>query len=110
MSRYLSKKMIRDRLEFFKKSSFIQSFPVVILACGPYIRNRKERQIDNTFGVTFRDGQPFSGTGIRFYNHYNENNTKLVIHTRQLSNFHGDGDDLIERMSRNNGATGRNVF
>ena len=30
---------IKDRLNLLKESHFIQSFPVIILACGPYIKN-----------------------------------------------------------------------
>jgi hypothetical protein len=97
-----SKKMIQKRLAFFKESGFIQSFPVVVLACGPYIKNIgdiKNRQIDSTFSVTYKDRQAFPGSGIWFYNHYNKDNSKLVIHTRQLSNFHGDGNLLIKKMA-----------
>ncbi len=49
------KDTIGPKLKLFKESKFIQSFPVVVLACGSYIVNqRNNRQIDDTFGVTFR--------------------------------------------------------
>ena len=79
------------RVDFFKHR-FYQDFPVVILACSNYIRNNgNDRQIDETFGVHFdMDGEKRSGehlyeNGLWFYTHHNKDNTKLVIHTWQLS-------------------------
>ena len=105
----LAKEMILKRLDFFKNSGFIQSFPVIILACGPYIKNigdGENRQIDNTFGVTFRaekfvtpTTEKITSPTFRFYTHYNEDDSKLVIHNRQLSNFHGNGDQLLKEMA-----------
>jgi hypothetical protein len=87
--------------EFFK-SSYIQNFPVVVLACSNYILNsKKERQIDEIFGVEFDfdkkygKGEYFFTKYNRFWVHYNQNATKLVIHTRQLSNNVSD-EMLIE--------------
>lgn len=101
-----SKDMINKRLLFFKESKFIQSFPVIILACREYIHNDEDRQIDNTFGVTFRTERFITPTTeritsptFRFYTHYNEDDSKLVIHTRQLSNFRGNGDQLLKEMA-----------
>lgn len=83
------KDTIESKLKLFKESKFIQSFPVVVLACGSYIVNQgNNRQIDDTFGVTFRKtGLPDADQ--KYWIHYDgqvsESPRKLVIHTRQLS-------------------------
>lgn len=94
-----TKKAIEQRLKLFKSSNFIQSFPIVILACSNYITNQgegNERQIDSTFNVEY-DGEHNGGkhkfTSMNwFFTHHNVVDTKyfkagekLVIHTRQLS-------------------------
>jgi hypothetical protein len=80
---------LKPRKELFKNSDFIQSFPVVVLACSDYIKNNDEvREIDDVFGVTYigdEKGKYWYSNGNWFFLHYNENRTKLVIHTRQLS-------------------------
>lgn len=80
---------INERLHFFKESKFIQSFPVIILACGGYIRNNdKVREIDNTFHVEFCQEYGNKESKNRFWTHFDKNDPrKLVIHTRQLSNW-----------------------
>ena len=82
------KNTISEKMQIFKESEFIQSFPVVILACGGYIINQgNNRQIDNTFNVSFyREGFP-TNSKQNHWIHYskNPNKPKLVIHTRQLS-------------------------
>lgn len=91
---------LKKRLLFFKDSSFIQSFPVVILACGNFISNDEERGflINNTFDVRYDIENDSTGkpkgehkdkykSGHWFYTHHSENGEKLVIHTRQLSNL-----------------------
>lgn len=93
-------KNINKRLAFFKGSAFINSFPVVILACGNFISNDEERGflINNTFGVEYdiesdSKGKPRGEykddykSGHWFYTHHGDNGEKLVIHTRQLSNL-----------------------
>ena len=83
------KDTIGTKLELFKESKFIQSFPVVVLACGSYIVNQgSNRQIGNTFGVSFQKvGLPDSTQN--YWIHYDgldyDKSNKLVIHTRQLS-------------------------
>lgn len=76
-----------DKRKLFEESEFIQSFPVIILACGDYIINQGDnRQIDDTFGVEFiREGIP--NARQNYWIHYSKNpkKPKLVIHTRQLS-------------------------
>ena len=89
---------IEVRLKLFKHSDFIKSFPVIILACGGYIRNDdKVREIDDTFHVTFSKRYDYS-TGNWFCTHYDDMNPKhLVIHTRQLSN--GVSYKMIDEMA-----------
>ena len=88
---------IEARLEVFKNSDYIKSFPVIILACGGYIINDdKVREIDNTFHVTFSERFNFS-KGNWFCTHYDDKNPNcLVIHTRQLSN--GVSYEMIDKM------------
>ena len=104
-----TKSNINKRLCFFKDSEFINSFPVIILACNNFISNDKERGfiINDTFGVKFDDELDSNGKpkgkheektrGHWFYTHHGDNGKKLVIHTRQLS-FLFDYS-LIEHMA-----------
>lgn len=105
-----TKENIHERLLFFKESKFIQSFPVVVLACGGFIKNIGEgddRQIDNTFNAYYYKEIETPNGYYKFYTHYNLDNTqlfkageKLIIHTRQLSNFRkAGGKQLIEAMA-----------
>lgn len=92
-----TKRAIANRLELFKDSDFIQSFPVVILACSNYITNQgvgNDRQIDSTFDVEYdvNGGEHYFTKMNKFFTHHNKVDTKffkagekLVIHTRQLS-------------------------
>lgn len=84
------------RTEMFKHP-FFRDFPVVILACSNYITNQGDkRQIDETFAVRYdkeRDchiGGPVYEKGQWFYTHHSENGKRLVIHTRQLSQYCND--------------------
>lgn len=87
-SKVTSKAGMQERKEeFFRNTEFIQQFPVVVLACGPYIENRNKKEIDTIFDVRFEwefrcEGD---GAGQAFWAHSNSDKTKLVIHTRQLS-------------------------
>ena len=104
-----AKLSIQDRLCFFKDSKFIQSFPVIILACGGYIKNqgeRTDRQIDYTFGVEF-DGElkgwhKNKNGKLWFTTHHSRDKQKLVIHTWQFSLRFTTPDDrewLINEMA-----------
>lgn len=95
-----AKPSIQERLCFFKESEFIQSFPVIILACSNYIRNDgKNREIDNTFHVEFCQEYGSKESKNRFWTHIDKNDPrKLVIHTRQFSN--GISKDLIKEMAK----------
>ena len=93
-------KNIKKRLAFFKDSSFIKNFPVIILACGNFISNNEECGflINNTFGVKYDietgsqdkpngEHKDKYKSGHWFYTHHSDDGKKLVIHTRQLSNL-----------------------
>lgn len=93
---------ISSRKELFQVSSFIQSFPVIILACSNYIQNNDNiREIDKIFGVTYDGddvGRFLFNKGNWFYTHHDASGRKLVIHTRQLS---ADvKDDMLKEMSK----------
>lgn len=90
---------IKDRLRFFEASEFIKSFPVVILACGGYIKNNyKVREIDDTFHVVYCKEYGSKESRNRFWTHIDKKDPrKLVIHTRQFSN--GISKDLIKEMA-----------
>jgi len=90
---------INERLVLFKNSMFIQDFPVIILACGGYIKNDdKVREIDNTFHVEFCREHGSKESKNRFWTHIDKKDfRKLVIHTRQFSN--GISKDLIKEMA-----------
>lgn len=95
-----AKQFIQDRLRFFEASEFIKSFPVVILACGGYIKNDdKVREIDNTFHVEFSQEYGKKESKNRFWTHVDKNDPRrLVIHTRQLSN--GVSCEMIDEMAK----------
>lgn len=85
-----TKSNINKRLRFFKDSEFINSFPVIVLACNDFISNDEPRGflINNTFGVKYdgdSSGKHQYSRGHWFYTHHSDNEEKLVIHTRQLS-------------------------
>lgn len=90
---------IKNRLRFFEASEFIKSFPVVILACGGYIKNNyKVREIDDTFHVVYCKEYGSKESRNRFWTHIDiKDPRKLVIHTRQFSN--GISKDLIKEMA-----------
>jgi len=71
---------LQERKETFFNSAFIQDFSIVILACGNYINGP---EITRIFDVEFIEEK---GTERqKYWLHWNFDNTKLVIHTRQLS-------------------------
>ena len=65
---------IRRRLDFFRQSELIQSFKIVVLACGNYIVNNEQRgyQINETFGVEFdkEGGEIVTPNGYWFCTHH----------------------------------------
>ncbi len=96
------KPKLKKRKDVFFKSDFIQNFPIIVLACSNYIWNFGEgddRQIDNLFGVKYSHNYTTTTTKSEkyFYVHYNENKTKLVIHTNQLSGSNAS-NELLENL------------
>lgn len=80
------KSELQQRKANFFTTEFIQSFPVIVLSCSNYIvNNDKNREIDHIFKVQFNGEFKEYSKGNWFYNHYNGDRTKMVIHTRQLS-------------------------
>lgn len=71
---------LKKRKESFLSSDFIQDFPIVILACGNYISGE---EITKIFKVNFIEEK--GNVRQKFWTHWNDEKTKLVIHTRQLS-------------------------
>jgi len=91
-----------NRKSVFFKTEFIQNFKVVVLACSNYIRNTgkgNKREIDTIFGVSFCKEIEVLPK-FKFWIHYNDNKTKLVIHCRQLSDskFGSIPDDFLRKM------------
>ncbi|WP_215046542.1 hypothetical protein [Tenacibaculum piscium] len=84
-----NKDSITDRKKLFKESDFIQQFNIVVLACSDYFKNNDNiREIDNTFGVNYigdKKGKYYYSKGNWFFIHKNTDESKMVIHTRQLS-------------------------
>ncbi len=84
-----NKDSISDRKLLFKESDFIQKFKIVVLACSDYFINNDEiREIDDTFGVEYigdKNGKYYYSKGNWFFIHKNTDESKIVIHTRQLS-------------------------
>lgn len=82
-----NKESVPIRKKLFFTDSFFNRFPVIILACGNYIQNSshnpEEREIDRIFHVAFFEERN-CGDRNAFWIHYNEDKTRLVIHTRNL--------------------------
>ena len=103
------KKHLQARKNSFFNEDFIQGFKVVVLACSGYIvNNEKNREINNLFKVEY-PGDDFEyveglkaskiySRGNWYFLHLNEDKTKLVIHTRQLSS--NVNDDLLKDMGK----------
>ncbi|MFM9402738.1 hypothetical protein ACKLNQ_12465 [Myroides odoratimimus] len=80
------KDSLNQRKELFKNTDFIQEFPVVVLACSNYFVNSGELlEINNVFGVKYADVCKVYTKYNWFYVHYNQDRTKMVIHTRNLN-------------------------
>ncbi len=93
---------LQKRKEFFFNEDFIQNFNVVVLACSGYlVNNEKNWEINNLFKVRYvgdEFGKKWYNKTNWFYIHYSEDNRKLVIHTRQLSN--DVFDKMLEEMGK----------
>lgn len=84
-----NKSGLNERKILFKESTFIQEYPVILLACSNYIKNNSElREIDEIFNVAYdgdEKGKHWFNKSNWFFTHHSPDNSKLVIHTRQLS-------------------------
>ncbi len=81
-----------------KRFTHVYFYMNVILACSYYIHNTEgDWQINNTFGVTFDepDGKRIIG-GMKYYIHHSKDRKRLVIHTRQLSQY---SNELLRSMA-----------
>ena len=80
--------MINKRLKTVFTSDYIQSFPVVIMACGTYVR-QFGINIEKLFGVEQnQELKCVPGNNRQWYRVYHNlsgESPKLVIHTRQMS-------------------------
>ncbi len=95
---------LRIRKENFFKTDFIQSFPVVVLACSDYI---SKEEICCIFGVEDSCKKEVISSKSSFQIYYNPEHTKMVVHTRQLSGSLPDrllkeiGGKIREFMQKN---------
>jgi hypothetical protein len=97
------------RKELFFTDPFFDRFPVIVLACGDYIHNTspnpEEREIDRIFHVSFFEEKRY-GNRNAFWLHYNEDRTRLVIHTRNLCSdvskglIEGIGEEVHQFLHR----------
>ena len=76
-----NKKGFEERLKFLKHP-FYRNFPVIILACGDYLSRTK---ITKTFDLEF-ESDKHSIAHNKFITYRNNEQNRLLIHTRQLSN------------------------
>jgi len=91
------KQNINKRKELLEQS-FFQKIPIVIMACGNYI---KRSDIETIFGVKLKEGKKELSKG-NWYSLYkgktNKGEKKILIHTRQLSN--GVSDKLLSEIAK----------
>ena len=88
-----TRQSIKRREKMFKEE-FFQKFPIVIVAAGHYPK-RYEIDLEELFGVEWI-GKTLP-VGKKWMNlHYNQQRTKLLIHTNQLSRY---TNDLIGAMA-----------
>lgn len=94
-----------DSIAFRKKeilsSDFFQSFPIVIISGVGYFENTADgNEINEIFGVEFSE-KKFANNDKEsqpYWIHWNEDKTKIVINTYQLSI--GISDSLLENVAR----------
>lgn len=86
---------IKKRDEFFRKTDFFQNFPIVIVAAGPYAKQKFGVFLEETFKV--KKKEDFRLKRGYWYSLY-ESSNKLVIHTRQLSN--SVADKLLQEIAQ----------
>ena len=91
------KKELQKRKDIFRKSEFIDKFPVVLIAASDnnYIETYPG-EVSELFKVEFHN-ELICGKSNKIWVHYSKNEKpKLVIHTRQLTN--GASNDLLNKI------------
>ena len=99
-SKNVSEKIRRISIEErnrFLRNRFFQQFPVVILACGPYVSDYNIN-LEEMFNVEFRE--PTINIGNKWLNvlYRQSESPRILIHTNQLSI--GIGDNLLKEIAR----------
>jgi len=85
----IKKQSINERKKLFIENDFFKNFPIIIMACGHYPKDF-DFDIQGIFNVEFIEKKNYNDY---WYNiHYNKDFetqgvNKVLIHTRQLSNF-----------------------
>ena len=90
----LGKQIKNKRIELFKESDFFQSFKIVILAFGSYL---KEKEIKEIFQVDEGD-YSLNKSRNKLITYEDKTNNKLIIHTRQLSV--DTSNELLENIAK----------
>lgn len=80
---------IKMRKEFIKNSEFFQSFPIILIAgLGYFEVSENINEIEDIFGVKVKQKKLAGSKSSQVYwIHNSQNNKKLLINTRQLSNM-----------------------
>jgi hypothetical protein len=97
ISKGIKKQLLVDRLTFFKKNPFFLNFEIIILAFGDYLSKNEieeKSKIEDLFKVKHKKSLSEPRRKLEIYT--NNDNNKLVINTRQLSN--GVADDYLEKI------------
>lgn len=90
---------VSSRKDFIQNSEYFQNFPIVILAgLGYFEISANHNDIEEIFGVKFTE-QRFAGKNKSnpFWIHWNNEKTKIVINTAQLSM--AITNDLLEQVA-----------
>lgn len=91
----VSKRSLGNKRDEIRSSvinhNFFKSFPITILATGNYLNIKEiEDKFDVKYSKVESDNQPFK----KFSVFTNLDRSRVVINTRQLSNFYFDGGEL----------------
>lgn len=90
---------LKKRKEHFWNSEFVKNFPIVLITASDnkYIETYRG-EVCKLFNVVFHE-EMICGKSNKMWIHYSDNeNPKLVIHTRQLTN--GASNKLINKISK----------
>lgn len=81
-----------DERELLIKNQFYKSFPITILATGSYV---KKERIESLFDVKHSKENSDSQKYKKFEVYYSQNKERILINTRQLSQFYFSGEEKI---------------